>query len=273
MKNESGFITFLYTTPIGRIILKAITNKHISDLSRLVLATPVSKPIIKRFIKNNNIDMSLYQNKKYKSFNDFFVRKRVNIDIDNDSTSFVSPCDGYLTVYDINENSFFKVKNSIYSLSELLQDEQLAKEFCGGKCFIYRLTPKHFHRYSFIDDGKIIYTKKIPGILHCVRPVALDNYPVYIQNQREYAVIETTNFGKVIQMEVGAIIVGRINNNTNHKQFKRGEEKGYFEFGGSTIIVLTKKDVVIPDKSIADNSKCNIETDVNIGQKTATKIQ
>ena len=155
-------------------------------------------------------------------------------------------------------------------MKELLNSETLAKKYKGGTCLIYRLTPRHFHRYSFVDDGKIKGGAKIPGVLHCVRPVACDRYNVYVQNKREYVLIETENFGTVVQMEVGAIIVGKINNNIEYGVAKRGEEKGYFEFGGSTVIVLLEKDVAFVDETVVNNSLIDVETEVKIGQKIAS---
>ena len=42
--------------------------------------------------------------------------------------------------------------------------------------------------------------------------MALDQLPVYTENSREYTVIKTDTFGPVVQMEVGAMLVGRIVN-------------------------------------------------------------
>ncbi len=265
MKKESLSIRLLYNTVLGRFFLKFITKVSFSNLARIFLDSRFSKPMIKRYIKNYKINMDEYEECSYKSFNDFFVRKRKLITADTHPASVISPCDGYLTVYKIDEASVFNIKNSSYSLKELLQNEALAKKFKGGMCFIYRLAPHHFHRYSFIDDGRIVSEQKIAGILHCVRPVACDRYKVYIQNQREYTLIEADNLGAIIQMEIGAIIVGRINNHKNCEIVSKGQEKGYFEFGGSTIIVLTEKDAVKVNEEILVNSEKDVETDVKIG--------
>ncbi len=269
MSKESASVRFLYNTPFGRLLLKALVNPKFSRIAGAFLDSAFSRPAIGSFIKKHNINMDDYEQRKYKSFNDFFKRKRKEIVFDKKPTSLISPCDGYLTCYEIDGENRFSIKNSTYSLSELLDDASLAESFRGGLCLIYRLTPRHFHRYSFVDDGIIKEEKKIPGVLHCVRPVACDRYPVYVQNQREYTVLETENFGTAVQMEVGAIIVGKISNNKGLCNVKRGQEKGCFEFGGSTIIVLVKKDAVVVDEIIVRNSAENIETEVKIGQTIA----
>ena len=272
MSKESGSVRFLYGTVFGRILLKILVCRWVSDVARVFLVSPLSKPKIGRFIKTNNIDISDYEDCKYKSFNDFFIRKKKTVVMEGTKTDFVSPCDGYLTAYPIDETSVFKIKNSCYDVKSLLDDEVLAKKYQGGMCFIFRLMPHHFHRYSFTDDGVVKSSKSIKGILHCVRPIACECYPVYVQNKREYTEIETENFGSVIQMEVGAIIVGRIKNHKTSAEVKRGQEKGYFEFGGSTIIMLTQKDAVTVDKDLLEKSQKGIETDVKIGNIVAKKV-
>lgn len=273
MKKENIFIRFLYNSCFGRFILRFLTSPWISSVARVFLISPLSKPMIKGFVKKNGIDMNEYETIKYNSFNSFFIRKRKAIEYDENSIAVISPCDGYLSIYEINDDSVFDIKNSSYNVKDLLKNDNLAESFKGGYCFIYRLTPRHFHRYSYVDNGEIISSAKIPGKLHCVRPVALNRYPVYIQNQREYQIIETENFGKIVQMEIGAIIVGRIKNHKESGRIFRGQEKGYFEFGGSTIIVLFKKDMISPDKIILANTKKDIETEIKIGNKTAEKNQ
>lgn len=202
-----------------------------------------SKFLIPGFIKKNNISLDGIEvpEKGFYSFNDFFKRKKLKISYDNESNHFISPCDGLLSVVKLKGSSFFRVKNTEYDLAELLKDKRLSEEFAGGIGLIFRLTPAHYHRYVFVDGGKLSKKRRINGILHCVRPVAVSKFPVYVENSREYVVIETENFGKIVQMEVGAIMVGKITNHSTEKKVSRGMEKGYFEFGGSTIIVLAQK--------------------------------
>lgn len=271
MSKESKSVRFLYNTKSGRACLKLLVHPFVSNTARVYLNSPLSKPIIKSFVKKNNIDLDEYEDKKFSSFNKFFIRNKKEVEFDSDINSFISPCDGYLSVYEINDNSVFNIKNTNYDLKSLLEDETLADEFKGGHCFIFRLMPHHFHRYMFTDNGVIKSFKSIKGVLHCVRPVACRRYPVYVQNQRTYAEIETENFGKIIQMEVGAIIVGRIKNHKTDPFVLRGQEKGYFEFGGSTIIILTKKGAVKVDEKFIANTNNGIETDIKIGEKVGEK--
>lgn len=212
--------------------------------------------------------MSEYKQVKYRSFNNFFTREiRPECrPVDLDKNSLVSPCDGKLTAYNIDENSVFRVKGFDYSLPTLLKNEELAKEFEGGICLIFRLTVNDYHRYIFFDGGEAEDSVFIKGRLHTVQPEALEKRRVFTENCREYTLLHTENFGDALQVEVGAMFVGRIVNN-GKKQFKRGDEKGCFEFGGSTVILLLKKGAAEIDGEIFENTQEDLETVVKCGER------
>ena len=182
----------------------------------------------------------------------------------------MAPADSKLTYYPINDDTILEIKDTKYQLKDLLQDETLAKEYVGGICLVFRLAVDDYHRYSYVDDGQIVFHKKIKGIFHTVNPIANDYYPIYKMNSREYTVIDSNNFGRMIQMEVGAMMVGKIVN-YKHSIATKGEEKGYFEFGGSTVVLILKKDTVKIDDDIINNSSENIETRVLLGQTIGHK--
>ena len=168
-------------------------------------------------------------------------------------------------MHKIDDNLKMKIKETYYSLEELLNDNALAKEYKNGICLIFRLIPSDYHRYIYMDYGIEIEHKKIDGILHTVNPISYSKYKVYKQNTREYSILQTKNFGQVIQMEVGALLVGKIVNYYK-KIFNKGEEKGYFQFGGSTVILIIKNNVIEIDKDIMEMSNKKIETLVDIGE-------
>ena len=120
----------------NKTLTKILTSKFISKIYGLINSTRLSTRKINKFIKDNNIDMSLYEEKKYSSFNDFFIRKKKNIKFDK--TNFISPVDGKLLVYKINKNSVVLVKDIKYTLKELLNDE--IKDLDNSYMFIYRLS-------------------------------------------------------------------------------------------------------------------------------------
>ena len=264
---DKASIRFLYNTIPGRVLLKILIRPPISKLAGFLLRSPASRILINKFIKQNNIDMDEYRNEKYKSFDDFFIRelKPGYRPLSENKNDVIAPCDGKLTVFRITAESIFNIKHSEYSLNELLQDENLADEFSDGLCLIFRLTPDDYHRYIFIDDCEIMHQKHIKGVLHTVQPIAYQRCSVFCRNTREYTVIQTENFGKVIQMEVGALFVGKISNHRINHTVKRGEEKGMFQFGGSTVILLFKRDTIEIAEEIYENTKQNKETIVKTG--------
>jgi len=272
-RRDNIFIRFLYNTAPGRVALRLVASRPVSKIFGIFMSSRISRLFIRRFIRHNRIDMSEYADKKYTSFNDFFTRK---VKVGRRAFSKIlsdlpSPCDGKLTAYDIAANGTFQIKNSLYTINGLLQDKALADEFSGGVCLIFRLTPDDYHRYAFVDDGEIVSRKRIKGVLHTVRPIAYARYKVYAQNTREYVVMNTKRFGKAVQMEVGALFVGRISNHPLKDVFKRGDEKGMFEFGGSTIVMLFQRGAVTIDDAIYENTRRNRETVVKMGYKIGEK--
>lgn len=263
---ESNVVRFFYGTIIGRLIVRIFSIPLFSKIMGLFLDSKLSKFKIKSFIKKNNIDMSLYKEKDYKSFNDFFTREIKNIDYSKNKDDFISPCSSKLSVYDINEEGLYKIKNSYYRIKDLVNSNFIYKEFIGGKLLIFRLEATDYHRYIYIDNGSKEKNVFVPGILNTVRPIVLKHFNIYKQNSREYTIMHTDNFDDVIQIEVGAIMVGKINNKHEEYTFKKGEEKGMFEFGGSTIVLMIKKDIVDLDSDIIKNSSDGFETKVSVGE-------
>lgn len=262
-------LDFLYNTFLGRILLKLIFSRvWFSKLQAIYQNSKISKRKILPFILKYNVDMSVYENQSYNSFSDFFKRKRIikNKTFENE---LIAIADSKLQVFSIQDNLELKIKQSIYSLNELIQDEQIVKKYKDGTCLIYRLSMDDYHRFMFLDDGSIINSKKIKGVLHTIRPIS-KRYNVFCQNSRQVTFLNTKNFGRVIQIEVGAMLVGKI---VNYKKinFKRLEEKGYFDFGGSTIVQLFEKEKIKIDGDILAKSKENIETKVEIGMKIGEK--
>lgn len=255
----SKSLKFLYNTVIGRIILKIAILKPISKLYAKFLNSKYSVKMIDKFIKKNNINMNDYVKKDYKSFNEFFVRdlKKGKRKI---SEGLISVSDSKLSVYDISDDTTLKIKDSIYTIEELIGEKKKYK-----KALIFRLTADDYHHYIYPDDGKVIRTKHINGKLHTVQAIAQKRYKIFHENDREITFLECKNLKEVCYIEVGALLVGKIVNEKK-KEFKKGEEKGHFEFGGSTIILLINSDIDI-DKKIIENSNKDIETIVKLGDK------
>ncbi|MCM1131926.1 MAG: phosphatidylserine decarboxylase [Ruminococcus flavefaciens] len=277
IKSDSGqdrLLHLLYDTLPGRILLKPLTAPVVSKLAGVFMDSPLSVPMIKPFIEKNNINLSEFYANSFRSFNAFFTRRiRPELrPIDSAKSHLISPCDSKLTVYKINGRSIFRIKDSYYRISDLLRNKFMARRYQGGYCMIFRLCVDDYHRYCYIDDGIKNEDVFIKGELHTVNPIALEQYNIYKRNCREYTMLHTENFGDVVQVEVGAMLVGRIKNrHWNTHCFSKGEEKGMFEYGGSTVVLLFEKDTVAVDKDILANSAKGIETAVKYGEKIGAK--
>ena len=262
--NQDKLLSFLYTNIFGRMLLKPLIQPQFSKLAGRYLSSAHSKWLISKFIERNEINMDIYEECDYSSFNDFFTRK-IKPDcrpVPEDLDVLISPCDCLATVYPIQENTTFSIKNTEYTLRSLLRSPRLAKRFRGGYAYVLRLTVEDYHRYLYSVSGKQSKNYHIDGTFHTVNPIANDYLPIYKENTREYTVIHSKEFGDVLQMEVGALLVGKISNHKQSTVVTRGEEKGFFEYGGSTIVVLTQKGRVTPRSDLLTNSKNGYETKV-----------
>lgn len=259
---ENIGLTFLYNNIFGRIILKIMITTFIANLYAKYMNSGFSKYKIKRFIKKNNINIEEYEEYKYKSFNDFFKRK-IKKEKRNIEQGNIAICDAKLSAYKIDKELKLEIKNSIYTVDELIQEN--AEMFKDGYALVYRLCVDDYHHYVFPSDGKVIASKEVRGVLHTVQPIAIKKYKVFSENTREIAMLDTKDYGLVSYIEVGAMLIGKIVNE-NVKNFKRGQEKGHFEFGGSTIILLFQKGKIKINNKILTNTEKNIETIVKLGQ-------
>ncbi|CAG7838784.1 phosphatidylserine decarboxylase [Clostridium novyi B str. ATCC 27606] len=275
-----NYLNWIYSSPIGLNLLEIIIKKKLfSKFYGKFCDTKYSKKKINTFIKNFNIDEKEFKSSKsnFKSFNEFFYRKlkKEARPIDYSKNILISPGDGRLLVYEnIDIKNIIQVKNLTYSLEELLDNKKLAEKYSGGTCFILRLAPVDYHRFHFIDDGFCEDTIKISGSYYSVNPIALEKIPrLFCENKREYSLFHSENFGDVLYVDVGATCVGSIIQTYKpYTKIYKGDEKGYFKFGGSTIILFFEKNKIIVDKDIIEESSKNIECKVSMGERLGTKL-
>ncbi len=264
-------LAFLYGNPFGRILLRLAVSPLVSNIYAFFNSGEKSAGKIPGFISEYSIDMSDYETKDYCSFNDFFIRKFRDgaRSMDPDPKAFISPADSKLLVYKI-DGSRLQIKGRTYSISELVGDGFKADAFRDGYALCFRLCMDNCHRYCYVDNGRLIRTETIKGRLHTVSSISKE-YKIYKENTRVISLLRTENFGDIIQAEVGALLVGRIHNDDN-QIFKKGQEKGYFEPGGSTIIILVAKDMLSIDEDILAQSENGIETQIHYGERIGCKI-
>lgn len=269
------FLEWMYGTRPGRLLVKLMIRPGVSRAAGWLLDRRVSALAVRPFIRKNHICMDDFEQRRFRSFNDFFTRRVLpgKRPVDDAPGHLIAPCDSKLTVYDIRPDSRFRVKGTEYTLEGLLQSKELAETFLGGTLLLFRLTVGDYHRYTYIDSGFVTGSTRIPGVFHTVNPAAASRCPIYRENTREYSLLESLRFGTVLQMEVGAAMVGRIVNAPGSRNVRRGEEKGRFEFGGSTVIVLLQKGRAILDADLLRNTAQDAETVVRLGERIGIKAE
>ena len=273
---QDHLLEVIYGHALTRMLLRPFLSPAVSDICGKFLSTRLSRRIIPSFVKKNHIDLSIYEKQEFDSYNAFFTRKikAEQRPINDQKNVLISPSDGKVTAYPITQKGRFWIKHTQYTAAQLLKDERLAERYMGGWIYVIRLTVDDYHRYCYVADGRKSRQRKIRGVLHTVNPVANDYYPIYKMNSREYCLLKTKEFGTILLMEVGALMVGKINNHEEDSaQVKRGDEKGMFEFGGSTIVVMTEPGMTKPDKDIIHNTKAQAETLVKMGESIGCKYE
>jgi phosphatidylserine decarboxylase len=201
----------------------------------------------------------------FRSFNDFFVRKIKSgcRPLVKDSKTAILPADGrYLVFPDLSKTDGFYVKGQQFYLEEFLQSSVLAHRFSNGSMVIVRLCPTDYHRFHFPVDGVPLKAEPIRGSLYSVNPVALtQRFSILSENKRMLTEIDSDQFGTVLMVEIGATFVGSIHQTYRPKTFyHKGDEKGYFSFGGSCIVLLFEKNRIVFDQDLAEHSNLRIET-------------
>ena len=270
-----GFLKFLYYNPLGKLPLNLVVRKKfLTDYYGKKMSERTSIEKIKPFVEENSINMNESKKRveEFTSFNDFFIRelKEGAREIAGDENTLVSPADGKILIFNnLKETTKFFLKGDEFTLEEFLMDKEEAKKFQGGTMVIIRLAPVDYHRFHFPADGIIGESKLIDGYYYSVSPYAIKkNFRVYCENKREVSILKTEKFGEIVLSEIGATMVGGIKQTYRPNTLvKKGEEKGYFFFGGSSCVLLFQENKVDFDKDILENSSKGLETKVYMGEK------
>lgn len=275
---SGGLLKWLYNTPTGKASLNILVKRKLfSNITGWYMNRSCSRKKIKKFIKKYDINMSHYElpnSGKFSNFNKFFYR-RIKETVRPIGIHIVSPADGKAVAFqNINSSSSFYIKGSEFSLSDFLQNNTLAHKYCNGAMIIVRLAPTDYHRFHFPASGIISESKKIKGRYFSVSPLALKkNMEIFCRNQREYSILKTEDYGDIIISEIGATMVGSIIQNYQINSIvKKGSEKGYFAFGGSTLLLLFEEGKIKIDQDLLEHTINGYETKVRMGETIARKI-
>jgi len=236
---------------------------------------PASKAEIPKFIQFHNLDLSevLLPLDQFKNFNEFFYRALKPdarpVSAPENPRIIVSPADCRSVVFnrvDIAQKVWIKGRE--FSIKRLLGDESngypedVARYENGGALGIFRLAPQDYHRFHIPVDGVMGKPKLIAGEYYTVNPMAIRSaLDVYGENVRVLVPIDSPEFGRVMVICIGAMMVGSTVITRNEgDEVKRGEELGYFKFGGSTLVVLFESGKMVFDDDLVDNSNGALET-------------
>jgi phosphatidylserine decarboxylase len=278
-------VEFAYNTPIGKFLAPIVASRLVSRIYGNKQDSSNSAKKVLPFIQDFQIKIDDYQKgsledneiiNSYKSFNEFFIRKFVD-----GKREFTAEADKmgafsearYFGYEKITDNLTIPVKGTYLKAKDLIGNSELAKDFEGGPLMIARLCPVDYHRYHYPDNGKTINAFSISGDFHSVNPIALKHRgDIFIKNERRVSIIETENFVKVAYIEVGSTSVGKIVQSFDeNKKFEKGDEKGYFLFGGSTVVILGEPGKWKPSLDIIKNTLDGIETYIHLGDEVALK--
>lgn len=271
-----SFIDFLYKNPIGRLASPILTHKSASKLYGSRMDSPRSRKKISSFIEDFDIAKDDFIQSStcdvgWNNFNEFFIRQ-YKPEVLNFVQGGQMPAfsDGrYFAWADESDVGKLPVKGYQIDIHELLGRNHTAT-FKGGPVVVSRLAPIDYHRYHFPDDAKIVESYQIPGVLHSVNPLALKSKSdIFMVNERVVTILDSKNFGRLAMIEVGAVCVGKIVQTYTGPEVKRGSEKGFFKFGGSTVILLGEQNAWRPRQEILDHTSRGIECLIKLGDTIA----
>ncbi len=267
-----GLIKWAYQDASVSLLSRVLFhNPFFSNLMGLFFNSGFSRPKIAKAIKDLQINESEFAEPvdTFKTFNQFFYRK-LNLSqyrpYNHDATVCAMPADGRVLVYpNLNKDTLIPVKGKSYSVKQFLNISE--DTFTDGSLAVIRLCPADYHRFHYPFDGKIIAEQKINGYYHSVNPLALSlGIDVFGQNKRYYSILQNDIFQKVAYVEVGAFGVGSILRSNLNNSFSKMDERGYFAFGGSTIVLVFQKDKIRFNERLIKNSQEGYETLVKVGE-------
>ncbi len=270
-----AFLRWTYGNPLGKLALHALVKRHgFSKWYGKRMSKPESASRIQPFIDKYGLDPADFADSpsSFRSFNEFFYRKLKPEARPIAASPIVFPADGrHLGFADISKIDSFFVKGQTFDLPALLADPTLAEKYAHGSLVLSRLCPVDYHRFHFPASGIPSKTRTLEGPLFSVSPIALARKLAYLwTNKRTITELRTEDFGTILLMEIGATCVGSIHQTfTPGKAVEKGDEKGYFAFGGSSTITIFEPGKIQLAADLLENSAKQIELYARIGSEMA----
>lgn len=270
-----GFLNFSYANPLGALPLHVMVKRAaFSKWYGKRMDDPATKAKVAPFIAQYGLDPAEFADApdSYRTFNEFFYRKLKPAARPIAESRAVFPADGrHLGFQKASEISGVFVKGQKWDLGKLLGSDSLAAKYADGSLVLSRLCPVDYHRFHFPASGTPGEVQTIDGPLFSVSPIALRRRLAYLwENKRTVTKLETSDIGTVILMEIGATCVGSIHQTfTPGKPVKKGDEKGYFAFGGSSTITIFEPGAVTLAADLVERSAQQVELYAKVGTAMA----
>jgi phosphatidylserine decarboxylase len=272
-------LRFFYEHPLGIWLFdRGLNYPWVCWLCAQWQSLPWSKRRILPFMIQHQIDPTEFASKveEFAHFNDFFCRhlKPSSRPFEADPQILRSPADGKILVYpQLSETTKLPIKGMGQSLAALLDSAHLAAVYQQGTAAIIRLTPADYHRFHFPIDATVGPSQLIRGRYHSVHPIALNRVPdAFCRNQRSLTQLDSPIFGSALMIEVGAFGIGTIRQTYERGAVNAGQEKGFFQFGGSTIVLLFQRDRIQFDADLIQHSAAELETQIKAGNPIAKAV-
>ena len=272
-----GFLRWAYGNPLGKIALHSFVKRpFFSRWYGRRMDQPKTNAKILPFLSTYGLDPDDFEKKPedFTSFNDFFSRKLSPGARPLANSPIVFPADGRHLGFDkASEISSVFVKGQKFDVAGLLGCEKLAEKYQDGPLLLSRLCPVDYHRYHFPCAGVPGPTRIINGPLFSVSPLALRQRLSYLwENKRAVTELITEDFGTVICMEIGATCVGSIHQTfTPGQAVAKGQEKGYFAFGGSSTLLIFEPGKIQLAEDLLKTSQRQIELYAKVNSAVADR--
>ncbi len=259
------------------LVVRPTLSKLVGQFADMRMSRFLIKPFIKKY--NININEARRTNpSEYSSLNDFFTRKLkpATRPIDHNAATIISPADGILyAIETIEPDTELFVKGKTFDIKKFLQSEKQAQQFYGGTLIVIYLAPCDYHRFHFPCDGVPSKPKLINGIYESVQPIAFNaGIQSLTENERQVSIIKTEDYGTIALVSVGALCVGRITQTYKPGQYyAKGDEAGYFSFGGSTLVLFFEKNKINLNSALKfqSNRAHNSGIPIKMGQQIGIK--
>lgn len=272
----AGQLEFLYGHPIGKLLLtQVLSRRTFSWLYGFSKRTRRSRDQIASFVETLGVDINEIEKplEAYGSLDEFFSRRlRPGArPVDPNPDHLLSPCDGRALAWQRLGSGPLVVKATRTTVAEIIGDATIAHEFSDAAVLLVRLAAADYHRCHFPASGVAHAPRAVGSRLHSVHPIALEAGAPSFANYRMRTRIDTEAFGPLLIIEVGALTVGSIVQTFVPARVERGEEKSYFRFGGSALLMLAKSDRILLDEDLTRSTAEGMESQVRVGRRVAVR--